>query len=375
MDKLKYPIGIQNFREIRIGKYVYVDKTPLIHHLISSGKYYFLSRPRRFGKSLLLSTLKEIYSGSQELFQGLWIADHWDWQKSNPVVHLRFAKSDYQELGLAQAIINELDKSAAELGIELSKATFKERFEELLLLTARTKGRVVLLIDEYDKPIIDYLDEPKKAQENRAILKQFYSILKDADPYIEFLIIAGVSKFSKVSVFSDLNNLSDISLHPAYATLLGITGEELEIYFSTRISNLTQQDSQIRSTIKEWYNGYSWDAKHWVYNPFSLLRFLESGVLQNYWFETGTPTFLVELIRQAGKFDLNEDAFVSLLSLASFEPASPNFMAILFQTGYLTFSEVNFPEGWCKLRYPNHEVKASLEQFFQAKNAKSQLLW
>lgn len=155
MDKLKYPIGIQDFREIRTGNYVYVDKTPLIHHLISSGKYYFLSRPRRFGKSLLLSTLKEIYSGSQELFQGLWIADHWDWQKSNPVVHLRFAKSDYQDLGLAQAIVHELDKSAAELGIELSKTTFKERFEELLMLTARTQGRVVLLIDEYDKPIID----------------------------------------------------------------------------------------------------------------------------------------------------------------------------------------------------------------------------
>ena len=196
MARLNYPIGIQDFREIRTKGYHYLDKTALIYHLLTEGKYYFLSRPRRFGKSLLLSIIKEIYSGSRELFKDLWIADRWDWDKRHPIVHIKFAKSDYQGLGLSQAIFNELDKSAAELGVTLSKATFKERFEELLVITNRTHGRVVLLVDEYDKPIIDYLEVQEKAKENRETLKQFYSVLKDADPHLELVFITGVSKFS-----------------------------------------------------------------------------------------------------------------------------------------------------------------------------------
>ncbi|AEE50755.1 ATP-binding protein [Haliscomenobacter hydrossis] len=366
MARLKYPIGIQDFREIRTKGYHYLDKTTFIHRILTEGKYYFLSRPRRFGKSLLLSTIKEIYSGSRELFEDLWIADHWDWDKRHPVVHIKFAKSDYQGLGLAQAIFNELDKSAAELGVTLSKATFKERFEELLMVTTLAQGRVVLLVDEYDKPIIDYLEAPEQAKANREVLKQFYSVLKDADPYLELVFITGVSKFSKVSIFSDLNNLNDLTLHLQYSTLLGITPEELEKHFGEVLTQMEAKTPDIRHWVRRMYNGYSWDGQHHVYNPFSILNFLSSSSLRNYWFETGTPTFLIDLMRKVGRFVWNEDEFVALLDLASFDLERIDPATILFQTGYLSITELNEPEGWCKLNYPNQEVRASLEQLLLA---------
>ena len=366
MARLNYPIGIQDFREIRTKGYHYLDKTALIYQLLTEGKYYFLSRPRRFGKSLLLSIIKEIYSGSRELFKELWIADRWDWDKRHPIVHIKFAKSDYQGLGLAQAIFNELDKSAAELGVTLSKATFKERFEELLVITNRIHGRVVLLVDEYDKPIIDYLEDQEKAKENREILKQFYSVLKDADPYLEFVFITGVSKFSKVSIFSDLNNLKDLSINERYNNLLGITQQELGSQFNDRLHEIaalrkTEFDVFI-AQVKNWYNGYNWSGSDTVYNPFSLLNFLQDGQFNNYWFATGTPTFLVERMRNEGRFQWDSDEFIALLTLANFDIEHIELPTILFQTGYLTISELNIMEGWCKLDYPNQEVKASLEQ-------------
>jgi len=366
MVRLNYPIGIQDFRKIRENAYHYIDKTELIHALLTPGNYYFLSRPRRFGKSLLLSIIKEIYQGSRKLFEDLWIADRWDWDKRHPVVHIKYAKSDYQGLGLAQAIFNELDKSAAELGVTLSKATFKERFEELLVITNRTHGRVVLLVDEYDKPIIDYLEDQEKAKENREILKQFYSVLKDADPYLEFVFITGVSKFSKVSIFSDLNNLKDLSINERYNNLLGITQQELGSQFNDRLHEIaalrkTEFDVFI-AQVKNWYNGYNWSGSDTVYNPFSLLNFLQDGQFNNYWFATGTPTFLVERMRNEGRFQWDADEFIALLTLANFDIEHIELPTILFQTGYLTISELNIMEGWCKLDYPNQEVKASLEQ-------------
>lgn len=366
MARLNYPIGIQDFREIRTKGYHYLDKTAFIHRLLTEGKYYFLSRPRRFGKSLLLSTLKEIYSGSRELFEGLWIADRWDWDKRHPVVHIKFAKSDYQGLGLAQAIFNELDKSAAELGVSLSKATFKERFEELLVVTTLAHGRVVLLVDEYDKPIVDYLENPEQANANREVLKQFYSVLKDADPYLEFVFITGVSKFSKVSIFSDLNNLKDLSIHEQYNNLLGITQHELESQFNDRLHEIAAlrkiEFDVFIAQVKNWYNGYNWSGTDTVYNPFSLLNFLQDGQFNNYWFATGTPTFLVERMRREGRFQWDADEFVALLTLSNFDIEHIELPTILFQTGYLTLLELNIMEGWCKLDYPNQEVKASLEQ-------------
>jgi len=366
MAKLKYPIGIQDFREIRTQGYHYLDKTEHIHRLLTEGKYYFLSRPRRFGKSLLLSTIKEVFQGSRELFKDLWIEKHWDWDRRRPVVHIKFSKSDYQGLGLNQAIIHELDKSAQELGIELKRTTLKERFEELLLKTSQTQGRVVLLIDEYDKPIVDYLEAPEQAKANRETLKQFYSILKDSDPYLEFVFITGVSKFSKVSIFSDLNNLKDLSINERHNNLLGITQQELESQFKERLHEIaafrnTEYDTLI-SQVKNWYNGYNWSGSDTMYNPFSLLNFLQDGQFNNYWFATGTPTFLVERMRSEGRFQWDTNEFVALLALASFDIEHIELPTILFQTGYLTLSELNIMEGWCKLDYPNQEVKASLEQ-------------
>ncbi len=362
MAKLKYPIGIQDFREIRTKGYHYLDKTELIHSLLTEGKNYFLSRPRGFGKSLLLSTIKEIYQGSRELFKDLWIADHWDWDKSHPVVHIKFAKSDYQGLGLEQAIFNELDKSAAELGVVLSEATFKERFEELLKIAAKTRGRVVLLIDEY----IDYLEAPEQVKANRETLREFYSGLKDADPHLEFLFITGVSKFSNVSIFSDLNHLQDLSIDEQYNNLLGITQQELETHFNTRLHEIATllkiEFDVFIAQVKNWYNGYNWGGTDKLYNPFSLLSFLEDGQFNNYWSATGTPTFLVERMRSEGRFQWDADDFVALLTLFNFDIKNIELTTILFQTGYLTFSELNIMEGWCKLDYPNQEVKASLEQ-------------
>ena len=368
----KYPIGIQDFRKIREEGYLYVDKTEIICRLLMRGSYYFLSRPRRFGKSLLLSTIHEIFSGNRDLFKGLWIDNNWDWNKKHPIIHFKLSKSDYQELGLRQALMSELDKSAAILNITLSKPSLKERFEELIL-KASVNAKIVLLIDEYDKPIIDYLEKPDKANENREILKQFYSIIKDSDPYIRFLLITGVSKFSKVSIFSDLNNLSDITFHPQFNDLGGITQQELETNFSEEIKSLSEYNPSVLNDVKLWYNGYTWNGKQTVYNPFSLLRFIESGQFENYWFSTGTPTFLVNFIREAGKFTLDEEEYTSLSSLSQFDVNHLEFKPMLFQTGYLTFSEVNFSEDSCKLKYPNKEVKASLEQYLLAAYRHTQL--
>ncbi|MDW8205600.1 MAG: AAA family ATPase, partial [Cytophagales bacterium] len=224
----KYPIGIQDFRKLREEGYVYIDKTQHIYQLITQGAYYFLSRPRRFGKSLLLSTMKEVFLGNQALFKGLWIADKIDWQRKSPVIHLSFGKSDFKQLPLQEAISKRLQQEAVDFGLVLKSQDISNRFEELIKGVYQQQGQVVILIDEYDKPIIDFLgeDELPIALQNRDILKSFYSVIKDLDPYIRFFFLTGVSRFSKVSIFSDLNNLNDISLTGLYATLLGYTQAE-----------------------------------------------------------------------------------------------------------------------------------------------------
>lgn len=357
----KLPIGIQSFQKIRENDYLYLDKTEIIHELLA-GNYYFLSRPRRFGKSLLLSTIKELFLGSHELFEGLWIYDKWDWTKKHPVIHLKISSINYQRLGLYEALSKALIEIGAEMGLTLQEKELKGKFQELIE-AASQKGKVVILVDEYDKPIIDYLGDPAKTTENRAVLKEFYSILKDADPYLRFVLITGVSKFTKVSIFSDLNNLNDLTVHPKYAALLGITQEELENAFSQELNELSVSNPNIISEVRSWYNGYSWDGTTRVYNPFSLLRFMEARSFQNFWFETGTPTFLVELIKKQGEFELGNREYTSLLTLSQFDVDNLDHQTILFQTGYLTIEAVNFMEGWCRLRFPNREVKNSMEQF------------
>jgi hypothetical protein len=354
----KYPIGIQSFKEIINGGYVYIDKTQLIHQLISSGKYYFLSRPRRFGKSLLLSTIKEIFSGNNELFKGLWIENQWDWRQKNPVIHLRLSQINYQKLGLYNALSKELDSVANDMGVSLKEVDLKDRFRELIRKAAVT-DKVVILIDEYDKPIVDYLDDLPIAEENRSVFKSFYSVLKDADEYIRLLLITGVSRFTKVSIFSDLNNLRDITLSPGYATLTGITQQELETYFSEEISEMQQTDTDIKEKIRKWYNGYSWNGKDKVYNPFSLLNFMANRVFENYWFQTGTPTFLVKLLREQKEFIL-EPVLANSNFLATFEVSNPLSVPLLFQTGYITIKEYDPESGFYTLGYPNREVEKSL---------------
>ena len=353
----KYPIGIQNFKEIREEGYVYVDKSEIIYRLVSTGKYYFLSRPRRFGKSLLVDTLEELFSGSKELFEGLWIHDKWDWTKTNPVIHFSFAKLPYKEEGLSEAITYGLNINAKKYGVELTGNNIKVQFIELIEKVS-AKGKVVILIDEYDKPIIDFLDDPKMAETNRSILKSFYSILKDSDAIIKFLLITGVSQFSHVGIFSDLNNLDNITLSSHYGGLLGITQSELEQNFAAEISELQKSRPDILKLIKDWYNGYTWNMKAWVYNPFSLLKFMNDPVFRNYWFATGTPTFLMKALSSKMIYDV-EGTQLGELSLSTFEPDSPDLSSLLFQTGYLTIKDISPSGQVLTLGFPNKEVKNS----------------
>ena len=352
----KYPIGLQSFREIREGGYLYVDKTEAIHRLVDSGKYYFLSRPRRFGKSLLVDTLHELFNGSRELFEGLWVEDQWDWTRKHPVIHLRISKMDYQTHGLYKALFNELDVLAAEVGVTLAGTSLKDKFQELIQ-KASAHGQVVILIDEYDKPLIDYLDDPDRLAENRQVFKSFYSVLKDADRYIRLLFITGVSRFSRVSIFSDLNNLRDITINAQFTTLTGITQAELERDFAPELTDMQHERPTILADIKEWYNGYAWGGAERLYNPFSLLNFMADRTFENYWYTTGTPTFLFEQLKKRKLGDM-DGARASANTLANFYTDNPDMASLLFQTGYLTIKKVT--GQIYELGYPNREVKESL---------------
>ncbi|SFF37864.1 ATP-binding protein [Thermoflexibacter ruber] len=360
---LKYPIGIQTFSDLRNDGYVYIDKTQYIYQLMQ-GKYYFLSRPRRFGKSLLLSTLSSIFSGEKDLFQGLWIEDKITWGKY-PIIYLDFGKADFKELGLRASIEIKLSKIADESGIVLTANGIGNRFEEIIRELSAEK-KVVILIDEYDKPIIEYLGKEQlpQALENRDILKEFYSVIKGLDAHIQFFFLTGVSKFSKVSIFSDLNNLHDITIEPTFSTMLGYTQSELEHYFGERMKELAQQQGvsyqDFLDKVRLWYNGYAWNGKEKVYNPFSILNFMYSGDFRNYWFETGTPTFLVKMMKESFMFNVESiDADEGMLG--NFRIEALNETTLLFQTGYLTIKE---REGRVyTLGYPNFEVKDSMNQY------------
>ncbi|WP_460432425.1 ATP-binding protein, partial [Arachidicoccus ginsenosidivorans] len=244
----QYPIGLQSFQEIREGGYLYIDKTEIIHKIVSTDLYYFLSRPRRFGKSLLVDTIEELFKGRKELFEGLWIYDKWDWAQTSPVIHFDFSKLPYKEEGLSKAITYGLNKVAKKYSVILTGNSIKVQFQELIE-SLSTMGNVVILIDEYDKPIIDFLEEPELADANRSIMKDFYSIIKGSDTYIRFLLITGISQFSQVSVFSDLNNLDNITLEPQYGGLIGITQQELEANFSEEIAALQKDRPDILTQI------------------------------------------------------------------------------------------------------------------------------
>ena len=357
---MKYlPIGIQSFNIIREENYYYVDKTRFVHELIKEGgKYYFLSRPRRFGKSLFVDTLNRAFLGQKEYFKGLFLEDKWDWDKSYPVISISFGAGVIRDRDDLDVKFDYLLKTQARnLGVELTFNTVREQFLELIENTSKKHHRkVVVLVDEYDKPILDNIDKPDLAIEMREGLKNFYSVIKDSDQYIKFVFITGVSKFSKVSLFSGLNNLEDITLNSKFGNICGYTREELTEVFYDML------DGVDITKVRTWYNGYNWLGKR-VYNPFDILLFLKNREFKNYWFETGTPSFLIKLIqdRQYLIPDLEcMEASESLLG--SFDVNEIHLEALLFQTGYLTIvrkrrlgERIQYT-----LSYPNLEVRMSL---------------
>jgi len=369
------PISIQTFSDLMTQDYLYVDKTKEINNLFArGGKYYFLSRPRRFGKTLLVSTLKEIFSGNKELFKGLWIYDKIQWEVF-PVIDIDFLGLKYEtQSELIDTLEYLIDQNAAQQGIELKEKGYDKRFKELIIKTSQ-KNKAVILVDEYDKPIIDFIETEEKeiALANRKVLKKFYSVLKSADEYIRFVFVTGVSKFSRVSIFSDLNNLYDITIDDNFSTLLGLTQDELLKYFDDRIDWLSQKMKMSKNVflenVKQWYNGYSWDGSHFLYNPHSILNFFSKNRFSNYWFASATPTFLINHMKKRKK-DITalEREEVDEAIFESYDIENLEVLSMLFQTGYLTIKDI-IPVGIKSkyvLSYPNEEVKESFLKHFLA---------
>ena len=357
----KLPIGLQTFSEIISDNYYYVDKTALIEKLAKTGKYYFLSRPRRFGKSLLLSTLASAFRGEKEYFNRLYLEKNWDWSKKYPVIHLSFGSGGASSIDILHQVFHfNLDSCAQRYDIELKQNYSPNRFGELIqALYKKTSQPVVILIDEYDKPILDNLEKPALAEIIRDELKNFYATIKDHDFYIKFALLTGVSKFSKISLFSGLNNLRDISLNPDYATLCGYTEAEIRLVFAERLDGVDFKE------LASWYNGYNFLGEK-VYNPFAILLFLEQKQYENYWFETGSPSFLLKLIKNRQYSIPNiEKITLAKSDLGSFDVNDITLETVLFQTGYLTIDKVEKIQGdsLFYLTYPNREVKASLNQY------------
>ena len=368
-DRRKLPIGIQTFREIRTENYYYVDKTAYIRRMIDEGKHYFLSRPRRFGKSLFLDTLKELFEGNEPLFEGLHIHDHWDWSVRHPVMRLSFGRGNFKESGyLHTNLMAQLDAVERREDVKSEYASAPERFAYLIeVLRERTGQPVAVLIDEYDKPILDALDVPEIARANRDFLRGLYATIKDSDAHIKFTFLTGVSKFSKastraqprVSLFSGLNNLKDITLDPRYSAICGYTDADLDAVFAPELPGLD------RDEIRRWYNGYSWLGEEKVYNPFDILLLFDRRRFGAWWFETGTPTFLVETLISRGVGALSLDNMLGSDDLLSaFDVDHIATEALLFQTGYLTISrtELRGSRVYYRLGYPNQEVRQSLNE-------------
>ncbi|MEM0993653.1 MAG: AAA family ATPase, partial [Bacteroidota bacterium] len=366
----RLPTGRQNFREIRKEDLIYVDKTKQMYNIISGGKLYFLSRPRRFGKSLLLSKFRHLFQGEKELFKGLYIHEQTDYDfEAYPVLHFNFSSFGHAVENLEEILSSEIEDYAAKFNVPIAKVSLGKQFRTLIEGISAQGKPVVLLIDEYDKPITDFLTELEKAKKNQSVLRDFFSPLKDLDlnGHLRFLFITGVSKFSKVSLFSDLNNLTDLSLHRWSDDLLGITQQELLDYFSEHIDDaakmLRQGREELLEGIKTWYNGYAYDPDIKLYNPFSLLSFFQAHRFSNFWFATGTPTFLVRTIRDRGvnptEFvdKIVADAFFSKFSLEELDLAG-----LLYQTGYLTIKSVRQKRTnlYYVLNYPNEEVRRSM---------------
>ncbi len=360
MSRRLLPIGIQSFRTIREENCYYVDKTALIHELVSRGRHYFFSRPRRFGKSLLLDTLRELFAGNEPLFRGLDIHRHWNWDDTYPVVRLSFDGQYTRPGQLEEDICAQLDIVEQRNGLDpkSSSSSGSARLLSLLERLHRTTGRrVVVLVDEYDKPILDALEDPDVAKANRNDLRDFYGRIKGSAQHIRFVFVTGISMFSKVSLFSGLNNLWDISLDPAYATLCGYTDEDLDTTFASELAGLD------RDEIRRWYNGYHWRGGEKVYNPFDILLLFAKREFQPHWYATGSPSSLFPLMmdRQVSTLEL-ENHITAAHLISTFDVDDIGLEALLFQTGYLTIvhEERVGPQTLFTLDYPNLEVRYSL---------------
>ncbi len=360
-DRRKLPIGIQTFREIREENCYYVDKTAHIQRLIDEGKHYFLSRPRRFGKSLFLDTLKELFEGNEPLFEGLYIHDHWDWSVRYPVLRFDFSSGNYQGPDdLRKEVAVQLDALENEAKVSPRDENASARLRHLMkVLHERSGQRVVLLVDENDKPILDALAVPEVARANRDFLHSLYATTKDCDAHIHFTFLTGVSQFTKASIFSGLNNLINITLDTRYSSICGYTDVDLDTVFAPELPDLD------RDEIRDWYNGYSWRGDEKVYNPFDILLLFRRRNFEAYWFETGTPTFLVETLLSRGVGALALDNMLGSDDLLSaFDVDHIATEALLFQTGYLTIIQTE-PRGsrtYYRLSYPNQEVRQSLNE-------------
>ena len=326
--------------------------------MIDQGKYYFLSRPRRFGKSLLIDTLKDLFEGHEALFAGLAAETRWDWSKKFPVIRLSFGAGVlHTREALDAKITEQLDVNQEALGLTTRQPTLSGRFSELIRVAQAKYGqRVVVLVDEYDKPILDNITDEAAARQMRDGLRGLYSVIKDSDAHIKFAMLTGVSKFSKVSLFSGLNNLKDITIDARYSALCGYTDVDVDTVFAPELPGLDREE------IRRWYNGYNWTGTS-VYNPFDLLLLFDSHKFHPYWFETGTPTFLINLLTQAHTFTPDLGRIVAsetLLSTFDVDQMTPE--ALLFQTGYLTIASVWSIPGRQEftLKYPNLEVQSSL---------------
>ena len=367
MKRKKLPIGKSTFRDIRDPKenYVYIDKTAIAYEMVTSGTHYFLSRPRRFGKSLFLDTLSEIFKGSKHLFEGLYIYDQYDWSQTFPVINITFAEGNFKSTkAILEAIEICIANNAANLDVavpQFSEDNIGLNFSTFIHNVYKKHGKqVVILIDEYDKPILDNI-ETAMATEAREVLRVFYSAIKASDQYIRFAMLTGVSKFSKLSLFSGLNNLNDITIERKYATITGYTHQDLLDHFGEYLDGIDLED------VRRWYNGYNYLGEP-IYNPYDVLLFLsKDGMFSNYWWNTGSPSFLIKMLK-TGRYYLPdlENITVGEETLNAFDVDRIDIVALLWQTGYLTFERENkiFNRISYKMKVPNIEVQNSLNALF-----------
>ena len=371
MSPRLYPIGIQNFEKIRKEGYLYIDKTALIHQMVTTGNYYFLSRPRRFGKSLLVSTVEAYFQGKKELFEGLAMASLEKEWLEYPIFHMDLNAEKYSDGASLESILRRhLNFWEDQWGKDERDETISDRFVRVIRRAYERTGRkVVILVDEYDKPLLQTLHDEALQEEMRSILKPFYGVLKTMDGCIRFALLTGVTKFGKVSVFSDLNNLEDISMDERYVTICGMTEAEIKGQLMEDVQNLaTNQGLTVEAALRELrerYDGYHFEENTiGIYNPFSLLNTFAKRKFGDYWFETGTPTYLVELLKRT-KYDLYDMAHTETSAdvLNSIDATSYNPIPVIYQSGYLTIKAYDSRFGYYTLGFPNREVEEGFVKY------------